>query len=107
MCLSIVVEPVTLLKCLHTYCRECVDKVMDKQDNPMCGINCPVCRNFCPKDEIQANFFINNLVNMHRKVLSKNNSNLIFELIGLFNSLAAMAYQFPCAEAIYFNLMLN
>jgi hypothetical protein len=55
LCISTFVEPVSL-KCLHSFCRECVEKYK-KAENKTFSIQCPLCRTVCKADEITKDFF--------------------------------------------------
>ncbi|XP_056373619.1 E3 ubiquitin-protein ligase Midline-1-like [Hyla sarda] len=64
ICLNLYTNPVTL-RCGHNFCRVCIDRVLDTQDQS--GIySCPECRVKSPKQPLQRNITLHNVVEHFR-----------------------------------------
>ena len=66
VCLELVKEPQTLMQCFHSYCKPCTHQLMQKQNNVPPGVKCPLCKMFSAEGEIRNNYFVNDLLGLHR-----------------------------------------
>ncbi|XP_043920930.1 zinc-binding protein A33-like [Protopterus annectens] len=59
VCFELLKDPV-ILDCGHNFCRACIDKVWDSQEQP----SCPECRNQCPARKYIVNRLLVNAIQM-------------------------------------------
>jgi len=66
ICLDILVNPVDLKDCQHTFCKECIDEYIKKstKDSRDFNVSCPKCRKKIKKrsDVVQAHLFLRSLL---------------------------------------------
>ncbi|KAL5471151.1 hypothetical protein EMCRGX_G029235 [Ephydatia muelleri] len=85
VCLEVFKEPKTL-SCLHTYCRECVNKLIQARAT-YGDIQCPECRGVVPVYEKDANkfptsFLMNSLIDTYEKLTKSSDPSMLCENCG-------------------------
>ncbi|XP_027758415.1 uncharacterized protein LOC114067291 [Empidonax traillii] len=71
ICLCLYKDPV-LLSCRHSFCQQCILKVLTAQQQTLAPLTCPVCRFYLgPNLELQKNFHLCNIVKAFQAKTSK------------------------------------
>ena len=75
ICFEIFSDP-KILSCLHTFCRNCLEKHLEKQNETHTSISCPLCRQLSPLpkgsvSDLKRNFYIQNLIEFSLSTSSK------------------------------------
>ena len=60
ICLETLTEP-RMLACFHFYCQKCVHDMKEVKQADTVGYDCPLCRKFTAKDQLQALPIMNQL----------------------------------------------
>ena len=61
ICLETLTEP-RMFACFHFYCQKCVHDMKETKQNDTVGYECPLCRKFTAKDQLQALPLVNQLM---------------------------------------------
>ena len=85
VCLEVFKEPKTL-SCLHTYCRECVNKLIQARAT-YGDIQCPECRGVVPvyekdADKFPTSFLMNSLIDAYEKLTKSSDPSMLCENCG-------------------------
>ena len=67
VCFEVYRDP-QALRCLHTFCKECADKLVDQYNE----VECPHCREVTNVEDVRKDFKTQALVDQHNKVRSSN-----------------------------------
>ena len=62
LCLHPLENPVTLQKCLHTYCKECLNEIPQTRKDNVTGWMCPKCNKFTSEKNVKENDFIEKVI---------------------------------------------
>ena len=87
ICLDFFTEPQTT-SCEHVFCKDCILPIFDDNDGIISG-NCPFCRKLIYKDELRANFILNNIIGSIKirclQTFEGNTCSKILEITGINN----------------------
>ena len=76
MCGKIFDKPYTL-PCLHTLCSGCTDDLKPTIQDTREGFLCPLCGQFCPKEDIRHDFLISELLDFYGMMSKRNHTNVV------------------------------
>ena len=62
ICLNQIEKPHIFVKCLHSYCKSCIDHLPRKTKDGEQGWFCPMCDQFSNELSVKANFFVEDLL---------------------------------------------
>ena len=67
ICLNQIEKPHIFVKCLHSFCKSCIDNLPKKTKVEQLGWFCPMCNQFSDELSLKANFFVEDLLGVVNK----------------------------------------
>ena len=104
ICGDLFTDPKTI-PCLHTFCKQCIEKSIESNKKMSSVVCCPLCRTSLPRDDISSvptNFTINRLVEIFGK-RNKTGRSLAFKEIKCSNcedGLSAVTWCVECENSL-------